>query len=58
MNYFIAIGGLLSMWTLLLVLSGERQRQLNELEIAQQVSEATEAEAERIKNTPARQKKK
>jgi len=36
MNWFLAIGMALSGWTLLLVLSGERQRRLQDLHVREQ----------------------
>ena len=47
MIYFLLVGGLIAAWAVLAVLSGERQRRLNELEVQQQVIEAAAAEAAR-----------
>jgi len=55
MLYFLIAGAFVGGWAILLVMAGERQRQLNELEIQQQVQEAEALQAARRK--PALRKK-
>jgi len=54
MPWFLIIGAALTGWTLLLLLSSERQRQLNEMETKRQQSlQAAAKAAEKSRQVPA-----